>query len=84
MNWLARQSFSRVVLMAAAWLLLVPVTLATAADLYVRWVGWRDARAGRASYYYIRFGLASPAIAVALAAPPIALLATWWLLRRGE
>lgn len=84
MNWLARQSFSRVVLMAAAWLLLVPVALATAVDLYVRWVGWRDTRAGRASYYYIRLDFVSPAILATLAAPPIALLITWWLLPRGE
>ena len=84
MTWLARQSFFRVVLIAAAWLLLVPVALAATADLYIQWLGWRDTRAGRASYYFIRLDFESPAAIVSLAAPPIALVITWWLLRRGE
>ena len=84
MNWLARQSLTRVLLIAMAWVVLLPVALSAAAELYIRWVGWRDVRAGRAAFYSIRLDFASPGGIIVLAVPPTALLVTWWMLRRGR
>jgi len=85
MNWLGRQSLSRIAAIGAAWVILLPSVVAAIVWIQAEWFVWREARRGGVSGYSIGVDFSSPGAVFAgiiLLAPVTALFVAWLVARR--
>ena len=77
-GWLRRQSFSRVMLLSAAWVLGLPAVTVAAFRLAARYAAWRH------GLFAYRIDANWMGIAAILLLPPSVFFVTWWATRRAR